>query len=265
MKRPVGHRPTLRAGLLTALTCAALFGAVPAGAQNMLSNGDFEHGNRGFTSDYTYDQGNVFPESTYAVLRSPRDGNPYGADFPDHTTGKGLMLVVNGSPDARNAFWRKTQQVADHQAYVFSGWVCSWGMDAALAHTTTKGIDPNPSVIHVTINGVDCGEEIRVPAANGEWLHFQIPWNSGDVINAKIEMRLLTTARDGNDLAVDDLAFGPSTPDFVPPDRDGAAGGAESTGPSTANGTPAARIEPAATTVHAGSAPGAKDVTAPGN
>jgi hypothetical protein len=209
----VGQFDMIRVLLLVG---AGMMATLTATAQNLLFNGNFEQGNVGFSSDYDNDKGNVFPDSTYAVLHNPREGNPYGADFPDHTTGKGYMLVANGSPDAHKDVWRETVHVEDHQQYVFSGWTSSWGMDWQLANTTTKGVDPCPSQIRITINGVDCGEVVQVPAANGVWLHFAVNWDSGDAIQARIEIRLLTTAADGNDMVLDDLEFGPASAELLP-------------------------------------------------
>ncbi len=56
---------------ITAAGCLLAW-AVPAAAQNLVPNGNFEAGNTGFTSDYTYSPGNGFPQSTYTVTTNPQ-------------------------------------------------------------------------------------------------------------------------------------------------------------------------------------------------
>ena len=63
---------------------------------NLIVNGDFSAGNTGFQSQYTYNATSVVNETVYTVGPNPADFSPYVASFGDHTSGSGLMMIVNG-------------------------------------------------------------------------------------------------------------------------------------------------------------------------
>ncbi len=63
----------------------------------IIINGDFEAGNSGFTSQYTYAPGSNTTEGEYTVRADPQNWNGAFAATPDHTSGSGNMLVVNGA------------------------------------------------------------------------------------------------------------------------------------------------------------------------
>lgn len=191
--------------LRTLLVLAGL--TLSAAAENLIVNGNFENGTNYFTSDYARVSGNLnlFNEGSFDVVRSPHDAHDHGADFTDHT-GRGFMVVANGSADSGKAIWRQTVMVRPHQEYALSGWSASWGRDWNLA-ADVIGEDPCPPQLRISINGVDCGNIIQVPAANGQWKFFARVWNSGAATSAKIEIHLATTDSYGNDLALDDLEF----------------------------------------------------------
>ena len=94
--------------LFAAVTVALLLCVVPVSANgpNLIANGDFEAGNIGFTTDYTFlDPSNtggwtLGPPYMYTVGTNP--GLYHSAWMPgfgDHTTGTGNMMIVNGSSD----------------------------------------------------------------------------------------------------------------------------------------------------------------------
>ncbi len=66
---------------------------------NMLVNGDFEMGNKGFTSTYAYSPTNLGGTACYDVVTNPHLDHPFGGSFGDHTTGTGFILALNGSTD----------------------------------------------------------------------------------------------------------------------------------------------------------------------
>ena len=91
-------------GIRTGLVAFALSHA----SANSVINGDFEAGNSGFTSQYVYTAvagglatGGEAPhfagEGKYAVGSNPQHFHPSFVSFGDHTTGHGLMMIVNGS------------------------------------------------------------------------------------------------------------------------------------------------------------------------
>lgn len=62
---------------------------------NLIVNGDFEQGNSGFHSDYTYggtgDKA-LWPAGTYSVVAQAQDVNLHFSATGDHTSGDGLYL-----------------------------------------------------------------------------------------------------------------------------------------------------------------------------
>jgi hypothetical protein len=176
------------------------FGAL-AYAQNLLTNGTFESGNTGFESTYFYTATDTYPPRTYSIVHSPHDTHARGASFGDHTTGTGCMLVANGSSDPRDVVWRQTVDVQQNRDYAFSGFAASWG------HYPGSNEDPSPPFMLIFINGQQQTKGVQVTRVNGQWQNFTAVWNSGDATQAIIEIRLGSTAADGNDIALDDLSF----------------------------------------------------------
>src|SRR5690242_43828 len=77
------------AAILCSVWCVPALGTMTS----PILNGDFESGNTGFTSGYTYatvDQG------TYFVSANPHSTYPSSLSFGDHTTGSGNMLTADG-------------------------------------------------------------------------------------------------------------------------------------------------------------------------
>jgi hypothetical protein len=188
------HTPksTFIAGVLC-LWQAAAFG------QNLLTNGDFEAGNSGFTSDYTFARTDT-AEGVYDVVRNPRESHGGGASFTDHTSGTGFMLVANGAADTNRVVWRQSVQVATNTTYEFSGWAASWGDDGS-------GHDPNPARMRVSINGRAVGPAFQLSNQDGQWQDFSVRWSSRASEIALIELRLETSEGFGNDPAFDDFQF----------------------------------------------------------
>ena len=180
----------------TALLIGLLFlgRAAPLLAQNLLINGDFEAGNTGFTSGYTYSPGAIEPQGTYDIVRNPRNSHPGAASFTDRTSGAGFMLAANGAADTNLVIWRQSVQVATHTNYQFSGWVASWGDDGS-------GHDANPAKVRVSINGIPIDSAFQVTNVDGQWQRFSVQWNSGAATEAIIEIRLETAEFLGNDPA----------------------------------------------------------------
>jgi len=181
--------------------------AVAAPGQNLLVNGDFEAGNTGFTSDYTFGRTDTTytGQDYYNVVRNPRDSHALGASFADHTTGTGFMLVANGAADTNRVVWRQWVRVSMNITYEFSGWATSWGDDGT-------GHDPNPAKFRVIINGRAIGPAFQLSNQDGQWQGFSVRWSSRESETALIELRLETTDWLGNDPAFDDLQFSVASP-----------------------------------------------------
>lgn len=201
----VFRRPRRNVGLwfaaaLVVIAMAAsqyvLFTGKPSVSPNLVVNGDFSQGNMGFQTDYQYFRDDYGSNQSYCILANPihATNNPSDkGDYSDHTTGDGLMMVVNGSSDPGAVVW--SQQIAVHpgQRYNFSLWVSSW---FALS----------PAIIDVRFNGVSVGK-VNAPAALGVWVPFNAVWDSGDTSTVTIEVFDTRPADVGSDFALDDISL----------------------------------------------------------
>lgn len=173
-------------------------------APNLLTNGNFEQGNVGFETEYDGSRWEV--ANGYVLTTNPH--SVYGAlpSYNDHTSGSGLMMLVNGS-DMPNAVWRQTVSITPGTSYVFGGWVAN-----------SSGYDSwYNSCIQVTINGtVICEywttyDPTKLPyhAGDGIWRSFGGEWTSGSSTTATITIREVSGRGTwaGNDFTLDDLSF----------------------------------------------------------
>lgn len=161
---------------------------------NLITNGDFENGNTGFSSSYTYNPVSVWNEATYAVNTSPLNVHPNFAPCSDHTSGSGKMMIVNGAGTANTDVWCQTIPVIPNTSYAFSTWL-------------TTVVVNSPAVLQFSINGVILGQPFTAPSTNCTWQQFYEVWNSGTATSAQICIVNQNTATSGNDFALDDISF----------------------------------------------------------
>lgn len=184
------------------VVCNALLGAVvcatPAMANNLVVNGDFEAGNTGFSSSYTYSPGNCTPPAIYDVRTSPHDCHPLFASMGDHTSGSGNMMVVNGAEQPNVLVWGQSVNVLQNTTYFFSVWVAS--------------VYPaSPAELDFSINGSAIGS-LTAPATTGNWVQFYATWFSGASTTAQLGLVNQNTAFSGNDFALDDIVLDTTRP-----------------------------------------------------
>jgi len=177
---------------------ARFYRAVPANGpagQNLVVNGDFEAGDIGFTSEYELDA-QLASGGQYRMGTTSRD-YPGDAVGGDHTTGHGLMMVVNGAT-SRIAVWEQTVQVAPNTSYTLSAWAASWGIQ-----------ETSPAQLQFQINGSPVGVLIMpsTVAADSLWQSFSAAWNSGANSSATIRIVDLIVESDGNDFCLDDISL----------------------------------------------------------
>jgi hypothetical protein len=188
------NMPVLISSLL-----ATLFLLFPAKAAELVVNGDFSQGNTGFGTDYVTNTDPVYlSEGAYAIVSDPHSVHPYFPSIGDHTTGNGLMMVVNGSEDAPSTVWRQIVAVDQCSDYQFSLWLasCSGGW--------------YPSTLSVLINGVVV--LTNCCAFDSEWHQFSAPWNSQSNSTAQIDIVDTCGVSSGNDFALDDISLSGPAP-----------------------------------------------------
>jgi hypothetical protein len=178
---------------IAAIAASIALCGVAQASPNLIFNGDFELGNTGFYTDYTFSPDDGWDEGVYAIVYDPADWHPLAASYGDHTTGSGLMMAVNGHPEPNKIVWQQTVSVSANTAYIFSGWVSSW--------------DPgSPAQLQISINSIPLGV-VTAPSTTGVWQQFSFTWFSGTSTTAVLSIVNLNTERGGNDFALDDLSF----------------------------------------------------------
>lgn len=161
---------------------------------DLIVNGDFEGGNTGFTTDYTYNPGFTLPPfGSYEVTGSPA----IFPDCPDHTSGSGSYMVVDGSDVPGKLVWCETVSVMPNTDYSFTAWALSFTVGGPFAS------------LKFTINGTQVGSNLAVNAPQCFWHSFSSTWNSGSNTSATLCIENLTVAGANNDFAIDDIAFNP--------------------------------------------------------
>ena len=181
---------------VTQTTSYVLTATAPDFGNNLVSNSDFEQGNSGFTSDYSYSPGNLIPEGLYDVLDDPQDDHPGFASCNDHTSGSGNMMVVNGAGSPNQDVWCQTVPVTPNTQYVLSAWV-------------TSVVASSPALLQFNINGTPLGGIFNAPSGTCSWQNYFQVWSSGGNTSATICIVNQNTTLGGNDFALDDIVFSP--------------------------------------------------------
>ena len=170
-----------------------LGGAAQASTTNLITNGDFELGNIGFGSDFTFQLLNIVPAKTYTVTTNPNINNSFAFSYGDNTTGAGNMMAINGTTTPGDVFWRQTVAVTTGTDYLFSLFTSTWA-----GNTASLALD---------IGGVDFGT-FGTPSTRGTWVETVFaPWSSGNATSVTLELANLSGQFTGNDFALDDLSF----------------------------------------------------------
>ena len=166
-------------------------------------NGDFSDGNRGFTSGYTFAQSD--PPNVgghYTVDTTPTNFNSGMGSFPDHTTGTGPMLIVDGSTTPGVVVWQETVQVAPNTVYQWSAFAASAGQ--ANGNLT----DQSPATLEFLANSNKVGSLALFPQ-DDTWQQFGGAFNSGPSSSAVLSIFDTNTAFLGNDFLIDDISLTP--------------------------------------------------------
>jgi hypothetical protein len=171
-----------------------------ASRANLIVNGDFELGNVGFSSGYTFSPANVYDVSTYDIARNPINDNQYFTSYGDHTSGFGYMMVISGSTDPNVTVWSETVTVAAGTKYDFSFFGSSC-------------YPSSPARLEVLFNGISLGI-FTLPVSSGTWQGYGASWYSGATTSVTIEIIDRNLDFSGNDFALDELAL--QGPNAVP-------------------------------------------------
>lgn len=131
------------------LFAAALLATTPAFAVNLITNGDFESGNTGFTSDYAYAPSTPQagePEGVYLVDTNAANVHPSWFSFADHTSGRGNYLIENGATStndgASKVAWQQTITAVANTKYFFEAFASNLCCNATFTATPAPPIRP---------------------------------------------------------------------------------------------------------------------------
>jgi len=173
--------------------------------QNLIFNGDFELGNVGFTSDYTYIsdvtgiQDELYPDSLYTIIDDPNLVNDAWPICMDHTSGAGvnmmLINVANGNP-ANDTAWCQVITILPDKYYSFTCWIAS--MDSIA-----------PPVLFASFNGQNF--PLNAPDSTlCSWQeNFPTAWYSDTATMVEICIINMDNwqGQDGTDYALDDISL----------------------------------------------------------
>jgi hypothetical protein len=187
---------------ILALVAAAFL--APSVSAGLIVNGDFQLGNQGFQTDYTFSPDNIGPQLTYDLLANPFPAHPSAHSYFDHTlnTALGKMMAVNEANAPGVLVWGQTVAVIPNSDYAFTAFISSWVASA-------------PTQLDVLFNGTSIGV-MQAPTSTGVWVQFTANWNSGSASSAVIELRNVVGADVGGDFALDDLSLTGPDPSAVP-------------------------------------------------
>lgn len=182
------------------IAATLLVGASHASAQ-LVVNGDFEAGNSGFTSGYSYvvpGANALLPEATYTVDTNPAFSHPQFTSFGDHTTGTGNFLIVNGAGTADVPVWTSGPiAITLGETYIFDAWLSSVFPDSPAQLAFSVSIDGGP---------LQSLALVAAPLPVGVWGQVQSSFLATGA-SAVLSIVNQNTALTGNDFGVDDIGL----------------------------------------------------------
>ncbi len=166
--------------------------------EELLTNGDFEAGNTGFTSEYTYisvaGDDALSEENNYAIGINPKN---YNTDWVDCTNGTNVF-IANGSNVDNQKVYSTTATINPNTYYSLS-----------FKATNIADIEDSEklSKFMLSVNDEMLGGDMSVEATQCDWKSFDRIYYSDDNTTANIDILSKTTASNGNDFAIDDISL----------------------------------------------------------
>ena len=205
-KRNLQMKWTKRIVLIALLLGVAGLGKMYA--QNLIVNSDFESGNTGFITDYTYTPSGQVDEGYYCidVTAQGHSGGQLGWSNISGYGGSGKYMLVNGHGGATNPtkiVWKQTVNVTANTDYIFSCQVVNLAQ-------SFFGYSPNPAILRLKINGSNVGSDWTI-AQNNVWHEWSNSWSSGSATQAIIEIYDVYTGNSGlgDDFGLDHFQLTP--------------------------------------------------------
>ena len=168
---------------------------------NKIANGDFEAGNTGFMTSYTFTAdlaGNseLVPENKYSV---GANANTYHPQFIG--TGRtGNFLIVNGNTTTVKELWAQNVDVTAGREYVFT--MYTQNLYTLNAPKFSFNITPNDGVS----GSVVIGTSNPLAGRNG-WIEVSATYTATFTGSAKLSIIDTDLTKIGNDFGIDDISF----------------------------------------------------------
>ena len=126
---------------------------------NLVTNGDFENGNSGFSSEYNSGiPGSPFGPDWYGVGTNPQAYNSGFTNCGDNTSGGGNMLIVDGSTTPGKKVWCQTVPVTVGKTY-------------QLEFYSMSVFPVAPGVVSIVVNGTNIGT--TTVSGMCDWVKFE--------------------------------------------------------------------------------------------
>jgi hypothetical protein len=193
-------KATIALGLLVS-SSSALSAQVACG-NNKIVNGDFEAGNSGFLTSYTFTAdlaGNteLVPENKYSV---GANANTYHPQFIG-TGRSGNFLIVNGNITTEKELWAQDVNVTSGREYTFK--MYTQNLYTLNAPKFSFKIGPNdggisPQVVFGTSNPL---------AGRNGWIEVSATYTATFTGSAKLSIIDTDLTKIGNDFGIDDISF----------------------------------------------------------
>lgn len=164
----------------------------------LIVNSDFEMGNTGFSSDYTYVTGmnNMFFGS-YTINSDGASVWPSGRHIYGYG-GSGLFMIVDGAETPNSVIWEQTVNVTPNTHYSFSSQVVS------MFHSYLVG---KQALLQFSVNGILLGEVFHSPDVLNVWVQYYELWYSGSATTATLTIVNQNADGAGNDFGLDNISF----------------------------------------------------------
>ena len=167
--------------------------------ENLLLNADFEQGNTGFTSQYSYVDSlhpSVLGAGNYAITDDAYNVWSYRHQYG--YGGEGLYMIVDGANQPNRSVWSQTVEVLPDTKYALSASFLSVGN----FHLST-------AQLQFKVNGEPVGNSIHLAADPNLWQDYMAVWNSNAATTATISLVDTNMLRQGNDFGVDNIRLTP--------------------------------------------------------
>ena len=192
-------------------------------SNEMTVNGDFEAGNTGFFSGYTYHadlpglvpagQGELYDDSGTNGYAVTTNGQNVHVNFwgRDHTSGSGNFMIVNGHGNTITIWEQGPLTVIPGTTYYFSAYAISLNSAGNYANLQFSINHSTVGLTQTSTGVLPARAQNNTPPFN--WTRFYGKWTApAGVTSATITIVDLVSALSGNDFGLDDISFGTLDP-----------------------------------------------------